>query len=321
MIDMNPAAERILGKSREEFLAAVPARRSLAQCAMTARRSREGTSGDGGFADGQPVRGVVMGVFNPRRKERRWISVDAVPIIRADEEHPNQVYTVFADITERKQAEEGLQEADLKAMTRLQQIGAMFAQEGNLEPVLGAVVDAAIAISGADFGNVQLLDPKAGVLQIAAQRGFPRWWVDFWNNVTKGQGVCGAALERGERYIVEDVEQSPIFAGTPALDVQRRACVRAVQSTPLVTRSGKALGIFSTHYKSPHGPDERALRLLDLLARQAADMIERAQTEEALRKSERCTAAIGESIDYGVWVCAPDGRNTYASESSSRWSA
>ncbi|NVN93398.1 MAG: PAS domain S-box protein [Desulfuromonadales bacterium] len=39
------------------------------------------------------------------------------------------------------------------------------------------------------------------------------------------------------------------------------------------------------------------------------------RSDEALRKSEALYRGIGESIDYGVWVCAPDGRNTYASES------
>jgi PAS domain S-box-containing protein len=43
--------------------------------------------------------------------------------------------------------------------------------------------------------------------------------------------------------------------------------------------------------------------------------IERKRGEEALRESEKVRLAIGESIDYGVWVRAPDGRNTYASES------
>ncbi len=46
-----------------------------------------------------------------------------------------------------------------------------------------------------------------------------------------------------------------------------------------------------------------------------AEIVERKRAEEALRKSEALYRAIGESIDYGVWACAPDGRNIYASDS------
>jgi PAS domain S-box-containing protein len=45
------------------------------------------------------------------------------------------------------------------------------------------------------------------------------------------------------------------------------------------------------------------------------DDTKRRETEEALEQSERIYHAIGESIDYGVWICNADGRNIYASDS------
>jgi PAS domain S-box-containing protein len=210
-------------------------------------------------------------------------------------------------IDELRQAQDQLR-ADLEAMTRLHELGSLFVREGNLEPVLVEIVDAAIAISAADFGNIQLLDPESSDLKIVAQRGFPDWWLEFWNTVSKGHGVCGTALERGERVIVEDVERSPIFAGTPALEIQRRAGVRAVQSTPLVSRVGKPLGMFSTHWRKPGRPDERSLRVLDLLARHAADIAERAQVEGALRQSEEKLRVSVANAAIGFAVTTPDGR-------------
>jgi PAS domain S-box-containing protein len=45
------------------------------------------------------------------------------------------------------------------------------------------------------------------------------------------------------------------------------------------------------------------------------DVTEQKTHREALAASEARYRAIGESIDYGVWVCDADGRNIYASES------
>ena len=169
------------------------------------------------------------------------------------------------------------------------------------------VLGAAITITDADFGNIQLLDAETGDLNIVAQQGFPGWWLDYWGTASHGHGVCGAALDRGARVIVEDVEKSPIFAGTPALEIQLKAGVRAVQSTPVISRSGRLLGMFSTHYRSPRSHDERTLRLLDLLASQLADLIDRADAMAALRDSELRYRELVEAVSAVTWSCPPSG--------------
>ena len=142
--------------------------------------------------------------------------------------------------------------------------------------LLHEILDAAIEITGAQMGNIQLLE--GDLLRITAQRGFEAPFLEFFDAVHGDQAACGTALQRGERVIVDDVVKSDIFAGTPALEVMLAAGARAVQSTPLVSRSGRVLGMFSTHYRhAPQQPSDRALRLLDILARQAADLIEHKQ--------------------------------------------
>jgi signal transduction histidine kinase len=73
-----------------------------------------------------------------------------------------------------------------------------------------------------------------------------------------------------------------VMTGTQYLEAYRRSGIRAVQSTPLRSRSGEPLGMISTHWRTPHAPTEHDFRLFDVLVRQAADLIERTQAEEAL---------------------------------------
>jgi hypothetical protein len=60
----------------------------------------------------------------------------------------------------------------MPAMTRLQLLATLSVRHNDIGPVLDGVVDAAMAISGADFADVQLIDGPAGGLRIAAQHGF-----------------------------------------------------------------------------------------------------------------------------------------------------
>jgi signal transduction histidine kinase len=55
--------------------------------------------------------------------------------------------------------------------------------------------------------------------------------------------------------------------------------------------------MISTHWNKPYAPSERDLRVLDIIARQAADLIERKRAEEALRASEARERARAEELD------------------------
>jgi PAS domain S-box-containing protein len=174
--------------------------------------------------------------------------------------------------------------AELTAMNRLHQLSTRLLREAELLPLLEEVLNATIALQSADFGNLQLYNERTQTLEIVAQRGFGQDFLNHFSAVNESGAACGRALKRAERVIIEDVLTDPDFA--PNRAIAASAGFRAVQSTPLFSRSGEPLGIVSTHFRQPHRPSERELRLTDLYAWQAAELIERKRAEDVLRASE-----------------------------------
>ena len=192
--------------------------------------------------------------------------------------------------------------ADLEATRRLYDVGILCARSGgDFLECLAQILDAAIAITGADKGNIQLVDPASDALHIATSRGFEQPFLDFFSAVRKGEAAaCGTVLQTTERVIVEDVARSKIFTGQPALAVLLDAGVRAVQSTPLTGRTGVVLGMISTHFSRSHRPGERALKFMDLLALQAADYLERIHAEATLQATQAKLQDLNEQLKSRV---------------------
>jgi PAS domain S-box-containing protein len=189
---------------------------------------------------------------------------------------PYALCSISADITERKRVEASLK-ADLSALTQMHELSEKVLGAKGIQPLLQDVMDAAVAITKADHGTLQLLDGES--LRIVAHCGHQQPFLDFFASAENRASVCGAAVLSGKRVVVPDVEESSLFAGTPSLPVLREAGVRAVQSTPLVNRTGVLLGILTTQWATPYCPSEHDLWRIDLLARQAADLIENAKAE------------------------------------------
>ena len=247
--------------------------------------------------------------LQPRERAPLPAQVDVAPM-RDAQGQLTGLRWLLRDITERKQAEAHLR-ADLVALTRMHDLSTRFLGTEGPQPLLQDVMDAAVAIMGAQRGTLQLLEGET--LRIVAHHGHERPFLEFFSAAENVASVCGEATRRGERVIISDAEQSPLFAGTPSLPALRAAGVRAIQSTPLTTRTGKLLGILTTQWAAPHVPDEHDLWRLDLLARQASDLIEQQRAEDALRESRQKYQALIETTSDLIWETDPQGRYTYCS--------
>ena len=194
--------------------------------------------------------------------------------------------------------------ADLAAMTRLHEIGNQCVRAGhNVDERLRDILDAALAITAADKGTFQLLDDASNTLRIVAQTGFDEPFLAFFARVEPGESsACSAAMQTSARVTVDNVTKSDFFAGRAALDMMLAAGVASVQSTPLVGSDGATFGVISTHFRTPHRPSERELRLMDLLARQTVDYLERRHAEDAFRSSQTQLEAIFNDSPLGVYL-------------------
>jgi len=127
----NAAAEQILGRGLAEM--AGPSGDTVEWGAVDAegqRVDRDGFPVMQALATGQVVHGVLMGIYNPSRSERRWLVIDAVPVRRPGEAAPLGAYAVFSDVTERRRGEQAqrllIREVDHRAKNALAVVQAVI---------------------------------------------------------------------------------------------------------------------------------------------------------------------------------------------------
>jgi signal transduction histidine kinase/CheY-like chemotaxis protein len=209
----------------------------------------------------------------------------------------------YAHVDKRTIAEEKLREsqalleAELADTQLLQRFSAELVHEDDIEALYGKIMATVAQVMRSDFASMQMYFAERNELLLLAFQGFSPAAAQFWKWVRADSScTCGFALKRRERVIAPDVLHCDLMQGTDDQQAYVEAGIRAVQSTPLLTRTGKLVGMISTHWRQPHQPSERQLRLLDILARQAADLLERVQTQQALRDSEEGLRKAAESL-------------------------
>jgi PAS domain S-box-containing protein len=168
----NPAAERILGQPHKNLIGIG----SLNYDWQTVKLNGEPLSGDNhpaivALRTGRKINDFILGLHQPSKKTRKWLSVSAAPEFRDGEEEAFQVITTFTDITDRIRVQRAFEER-VKELRCLTVISSMLQKKPSLAEVCDITVlelISAMRYPQSAFAEIQL----AGEERTTNEDGLP----------------------------------------------------------------------------------------------------------------------------------------------------
>jgi signal transduction histidine kinase/DNA-binding response OmpR family regulator len=184
-------------------------------------------------------------------------------------------------------------QTQLADLTQLHSLSEKLSNSLELPEVLKTVLSAVIGLQGTDRGVLMLYDRERDAMTTAAGVGFAPDELDDLAAQAPDPGAGAGAAAAGAGFtavisgsiVVEDAADDPVLA--PHLAAAGRAGYRVVCSTPLLTRGGALVGSIATYFHHPYQPSDRETRMVELYARQAAEVIDNARLYREIREADR----------------------------------
>lgn len=183
---------------------------------------------------------------------------------------------------------DGRVDTELHVMTRLYEVGVACATiVEDPEKCLAALLDASAELRSAQRAIFHVLERRSQRLTTRALKAWTPQEGEARSAMLSdtGSGML-ATLRAGERIVVSDMDRDAGILSDAVRAACREAGIAAAEWTPLIGGKGQLLGVIEIHFAAPRTPVARDLRISDLLARQAADYLERRQIEADIKASE-----------------------------------
>ena len=189
-----------------------------------------------------------------------------------------EVVGAITDITERKRAE-----SLVAGENRLLQ---MVARGDALAAILDGLCRIGEELLGSGLVSILLLSADGKSLRHGAAPSLPRRYTEAIDGglIGPSAGSCGTAAYRKEPIVVCDIATDPLWDDYRHLAA--RNGLRACWSTPIFSTRRKVMGTFALYNCEPATPTREQHGLVEQFAHVASIAIERAQAQEALRRSE-----------------------------------
>jgi GAF domain-containing protein len=134
-------------------------------------------------------------------------------------------------------------------------IAIAVSQSLKIEEILTLALDKLLEVTKRERGYVRLKDPVSGEFLLVAYRGVSNGFLEILRRGARAGGISDQVFASGEPVIVNDVDDSPMWAET------RREGFRSMAWMPLKTR-GKVVGILNLGTDQPISFTIREVELL-----------------------------------------------------------
>jgi PAS domain S-box-containing protein len=188
-------------------------------------------------------------------------------------------------------------------LSLLVEVNAALAGALDVESVLGAILSRLADRERLSHARIYRLNESAGELQRVAcggRNGGSRPIVSLQDPTLQDPTLLAWAIRQKEAIYVPRVEIDP---RCQEFDAEEQ-CAYAV---PLQTQTG-VLGVLDVAADQPDGIRTVTRKLIDQIAAQAAQALERSELYKQLRVSEERFRSIFEQVDFGVVLASLDGR-------------
>jgi GAF domain-containing protein/two-component sensor histidine kinase len=167
----------------------------------------------------------------------------------------------------------------LAELETLQAVSLELIQSLDARRVSQAIADGALRLLKATAVHLFSFDAESDMLQMVAVSAAPGF-EEVGQPTPRREGLTMQVAHRGQAVVVNDPENDPAFA--PITRATAAQGAKAIVGLPLQVR-GRVLGVMNVLFHIPHTIVDNEVRILGLLADQAATALENArlfQTEE-----------------------------------------
>ncbi|MBE9037618.1 PAS domain S-box protein [aff. Roholtiella sp. LEGE 12411] len=294
----NANAERILGLSLDQMMGQTsldPRWRSVHQDGSPFPREQHPAMV--ALRTGKPINNVVMGVHKPDGS-LTWISINSQPLFPTDGSVACAVVTSFADITERKRAEEQVQ--------LLQTLALAIGEAEDFNTALTSILQTICETKSWNYGEAWVPNANATILQCS-----PAWYSDRSSSPKLDQfriesqrttfgiglGLPGRVWASKQPEWCEDVSQSKTVY--LRYQIALASGIKACLGIPLIAND-QLLAVLVFFKFESWQDDPYLIPNITAIAAQLSSLLQRKRAEEALFQEKELAQVTLRSIGDAV---------------------